>query len=697
MRRRFVLATFVSVCAGAFVAHVTTGVAAPSDPPPSIAIAIDAPTAATDDVLQGASIVRSPGGARLYVADEPNQSIFVLSTVSVGAVDAIPSARIALTGAPAQIVAYGDHVLVTQRNPGALVVFHADEQKGLVEDRRVALAADAWGVAVTPDHSTAIVTSAWTHTVSAIDLPTSTVRWSVEVAREPRAVAIRPDGKEVYVSHLTSPDLTTIENLDDQTPFVRTATLPVAPLVANNLYLTSTLGWSLALSSDGTRLFAPRRALGGGMKEWNGAFTVDVLQANVDRALVEAGTFDVVGMPTKNGEVPNETALPSTHAVATEVDATLGAMTGVIVPRAAIVREKAHSLLVASEGSNRLYELDARSLAPATQKLRDYDLGQCSGPDGVALSLDGSIAYVHCAASFDVRRVPLRGAMQDDTQSGFTFEPTTYARSVYATDPLGPLAAMGRKLFVDGVDLDVSGGYPCSGCHPDGRDDGHVWALMTTTAVDPSPYGGNDLQSTVLASGAGLADSHSFPRQTPMLAGRVAGKGPYGWNAEAPTLAARVEEGMLLHRWLFQRGPVDPTPPAVHDKAVALAAFLRLGLVPPPRTAAPLDAIAAKGKELFEGRARCSTCHATGDATSPGDPYHVKGIGEEARFDFEAETGETFKVPNLHFVEGTAPYYHDGSAPTLEALVDDDHDRMGKTVDLNDEERTALVAYLRTL
>jgi len=244
MRRRFVLSTLATVAcasAGALVAHVTAGVAAPTSPPPSVAVAIDVPSAATDDVLQGASIVRSPGGARLYVADEPNKSIFVLSTVSVGAIDAIPSARIALSGAPAQVVAYGDHVLVTQRDPGALVVFRADAEKGLVEEHRVPLAADAWGLAVTPDHSTAIVTSAWTHTVSAVDLPTSTLRWSVDVGREPRAVAIRPDGKEVYVSHLTSPDLTTIENLDGKAPFVRAA------IISRSCSATAASMWIVSL------------------------------------------------------------------------------------------------------------------------------------------------------------------------------------------------------------------------------------------------------------------------------------------------------------------------------------------------------------------------------------------------------------------------------------------------------------------
>ena len=51
----------------------------------------------------------------------------------------------------------------------------------------------AWGLAVTPDESTALVTSAWTHQLSAVDLATAKLKWSIDVPREPRAVVVRAD------------------------------------------------------------------------------------------------------------------------------------------------------------------------------------------------------------------------------------------------------------------------------------------------------------------------------------------------------------------------------------------------------------------------------------------------------------------------------------------------------------------------
>jgi cytochrome c peroxidase len=48
-------------------------------------------------------------------------------------------------------------------------------------------------------------------------------------------------------------------------------------------------------------------------------------------------------------------------------------------------------------------------------------------------------------------------------------------------------------------------------------------------------------------------------------------------------------------------------------------------------------------------------------------------------------------------VGGTAPYFHDGSALSLEELIEKNGRRMGHTEQLSKEDRAALVAFLRTL
>ena len=64
---------------------------------------------------------------------------------------------------------------------------------------------------------------------------------------------------------------------------------------------------------------------------------------------------------------------------------------------------------------------------------------------------------------------------------------------------------------------------------------------------------------------------------------------------------------------------------------------------------------------------------------------------------FDEDPRKDYKVPSLFYVGSTPPYYHDGSEPTLEGLVEHTKDRMGHTSHLTAGERAQLVAYLKTL
>lgn len=57
----------------------------------------------------------------------------------------------------------------------------------------------------------------------------------------------------------------------------------------------------------------------------------------------------------------------------------------------------------------------------------------------------------------------------------------------------------------------------------------------------------------------------------------------------------------------------------------------------------------------------------------------------------------TFNTPSLRGLRLTAPYLHDGSAPTLEALLEMTDGLMGQTSHLTHEERADLIFYLKTL
>ena len=625
----------------------------------------------------GSSIARSDDGARLFVADEVNAVLRVVQSADVPAIPPDPgstASRIAsealpLPGRPAQLVVVGAHLFVTIRSPGLLLRLTDDGTGHHVEDARIALPDDAWGLAVSADLRTAVVTSAWTSEVSVVDLETAKVRAILPVVREPRAVVLR--GGAAFVSHLTSAALTRIDGVDGPSPRAVRVELPAAPLrTVGDAPLDASLGWALALSKDDARLYAPRHALGAmGKNAWFGASTVDVLLAGTGKPAVRSLHENAVieGL----GRGPEERLLGDGK----QGPVAISELAPVTQPRALAVRSRDDALVVVGEGDAAGIVLPGRSLAPALHGAQAVRFPECGGPNGVVLSPDEDTAYVYCAATFGVVRWSIADGHLGVGRVG--------------EDPLPPLAAAGRKLFYDGRDPALSGGLSCNGCHPEGRDDGHVWHEIATDEV---PFMHPTLEPRVFVGNATVAGTPGKARQTPMLAGRVDADGPYGWHAENPDLPSRILEGVHLHRWI---SPAKYDAGTLAYRAKALAAFLRQGLVPPPRSARALSAEEQRGKVLFESHeTMCASCHVPRKGYTDREVHRLAPWTTPEGFD---EDDEPFRTPSLRFVGRTAPYYHDGSAATLEELLRMNANRMGHTSDLTEEDARDLAAYLRTL
>lgn len=122
-----------------------------------------------------------------------------------------------------------------------------------------------------------------------------------------------------------------------------------------------------------------------------------------------------------------------------------------------------------------------------------------------------------------------------------------------------------------------------------------------------------------------------------------------------------------------------------------------------------LSAIERRGLTLFIGKANCATCHVGHNFTDEG--FHHTGVGSRsgdpgrARVTGSSADEGAFKTPTLRDVARTAPYMHDGSIPTLEAVIDFyDSGGRGAALDpeikplrLTADEKTALAAFLRAL
>jgi hypothetical protein len=317
---------------------------------------------------------------------------------------------------------------------------------------------------------------------------------------------------------------------------------------------------------------------------------------------------------------------------------------------------------------------------------------------------------VWCRSSGDLAVVPLE---RHDGSPPRVDEPLTLVH--LADDPLPREAALGRRLFYNGRDLMLSEGFGCAGCHPEGRADGHVWRERVPepesdeeAAKERNNESLHEPGQSYQAFPAPFLNPFQFPfidpakrhpRKTPLLAGRVAAKGPYGWHGKTPDLVSRILRGASIHRWPI-RGADDIG--TRRERAAAIAAFLRAGLVPPPQPKRALTAEEERGKGIFESPAAgCAGCHVpasgfTDRSVIPMPPPKTR-YDKNGPLPGDDEPNRWFKTPSLLYLSGAAPYFHDGSALTLEQLVEENADRMGKTRHLSAEERAALVAYLKTL
>ncbi|MEP7127099.1 MAG: hypothetical protein ABJE95_39565 [Byssovorax sp.] len=654
-------------------------------------------------VREGSTIARSPEDDALYVADEDHQ---VVRSISLPAEVKPTLTAFPAPGAPAQLVTVRDHLLVTIRQigqgGGALLVLKRGGPE-LKEVARVDLPVDAWGVSVTPDEKIALVTSAWAHQLSAIDLATSKVLWSIDTAREPRGIAVLPDrgasGYRAYVSHLVGSDVTRVDFGESGAPTVKRIELPAAPLLSPaNTRLPASLGYAVIASPRGDRAYFPRIALGAlGPSNWFGDGGVDVLSTDHDvprappRSAKPTSHFaDLVG---KEMEAPSGRWLDGATP-------TMAQRNSLSTPRAAVYRRKSDTLIVADEGRDMLLELDALAMAPALVSARTYGVGKKDdkvlhqsghggAPEGIALSEDEDQAYVFCRATYEVMIVKLSPADGSYTRA----PPVTVSLGV-AEDKL----QAGRSAFYSAQLYEV-GGLACAGCHPEGRDDGHTWHEMKFTN-DKSTFtnfvAGPDL--SVLKSRWGDIDVEGtggvgYARQTPIIAGRLKAAGPYGWHGESATLEARILAGFGLHGW---RSSPDGNRSMAGAFARALVPFVREGLTPPPHVERPLTEEEQRGKALFASPAtQCATCHLPASEYTDRAMAPLKAFKAPAGFSEDPVAG--FKTPSLLYVGGSPPYLHDGRFETLEALFEYNQDRMGKTAQLSADERKALIAFLRTL
>ena len=290
-----------------------------------------------------------------------------------------------------------------------------------------------------------------------------------------------------------------------------------------------------------------------------------------------------------------------------------------------------------------------------------------------------------------------------------------------ATEPISVLAppdpdidprlvALGRALFHDPV-LSRDGTISCASCHvlEAGGADGRVRSIGVGGAeghINAPTVFNSDLSIAQFWDGRALdlAAQLDGPITSPLEMGTT-------WEEIAIKLYESADyadrfEAIWPDR-MIGRG-------AIKEALVAFQRTLRTtGSRFDRYLSGDTDALSAREKLGYDRFKHygCSSCH-QGQAAG-GNLFMVFGILNEyftrrgnitradlGRFNVTGKQSDRhkFKVPSLRLAAWTAPYLHDGSAATLRDAVDVMFEfQLGRAHEGTDEEREAIVAFIRTL
>lgn len=324
---------------------------------------------------------------------------------------------------------------------------------------------------------------------------------------------------------------------------------------------------------------------------------------------------------------------------------------------------------------------------------------------GKAAGLSAALAVAFCASASTSSTTPnaqqaLMQKYQRPTEIPFP-ERNPYSDAKYN---------LGRTLFFDPL-LSGSEVRSCASCHNPGLS----WADGQARAIGEK--------------------QQPLPLRTPTLL-NVAWVPKLGWDghfrdlesvAMGPITAPgnmNLPESTMIERLSAIPGYVDAFDAAFGEGEIT-ARKLEFALATFERTivskGAPFDrwiggdeaAIsdeAKRGFDLFNGKANCAACHAGWAFTDSS--FHDIGtargddIGRGRLFPGAVSLRYAFKTPTLRDVARRGPYMHDGSVPTLEAVIDL-YDRGGidrpsraeeiRPLSLTAKEKSDLVAFLHTL
>jgi cytochrome c peroxidase len=226
------------------------------------------------------------------------------------------------------------------------------------------------------------------------------------------------------------------------------------------------------------------------------------------------------------------------------------------------------------------------------------------------------------------------------------------------TEPKPSPERMGEMVFHDGKSS-FQGWLSCVSCHPAGRADGLNWDLLNDGIGSPK-----NAKSLLL--------SHATP--------------PSMSTGIRANYEVAVTKGFHLTKFNYADQKTE-------DAVKAFLSSMKPDPSPYLAEKGDLTEKAKRGKVLFESsEVGCVKCHSGSSLTD----QKLHNVGTKSKYDKH----ENFDTPTLIEAWRTAPYLHDGSVSSIEALFFPEYGathKLGKTKQLSRPDLEALVEYVKSL
>lgn len=653
----------------------------PATEPPLIA----PPRSAGPVARHSASIALSPDANTLYVVNADADSVSVLDTQTRRLTREVLLADRAPTTDPATRrydVAVGPRALavspgarrlyVTGQRSGALYIYNLDTF-ALIQ--RVAVGSEPVGVIISPDERNVFVACAMDNTVVRVDAQRRAVAATLKLAGKPWSLGWSSDASALHVSELLGPGVAVVDPAR-MTLTARWSMPPIArqpsPLVPNG----DSRGMYDVVTRPGTNeVWVPHLVLSTETAQLpiNANVPDSPLELNFETTVFPGVSAFRDGQRATVMSVASMQLDPQQRRRLAFNDITSG-------PHAIEFTPDGRWALVVNANSDDILVVDAERKVQAPGGLVRPLGGRANlarMPEAVVISPDGAHAWIDARNTSNV--VALRLTAESDRLVA-TVDGEPIPR--LTRDPMPANLRNGQRVFYsansDELPITTNHWVACASCHIEGRSDGVMWRFK------------------------------SGPRDTPSNAGGTIGT---GFLLRTAVLRDVTDYWRIIVEEQGGRATADePYLPDLRDYV-----NLAIPFPVPPRTD---PALVARGREIFNrASVGCATCHRGSGFNDSGDmnptldlagPVRLYDVGscnrdpvypDRAHQDAQGHAREPcqFDTPTLRGVADSAPYLHDGSAPTLLDVLERTRGRMGDINGLSRADLDALVEYMRSL